>query len=72
MKSLFILFCTCEYTRPMNSGLWIIVIIPAIIAFLFAILVTVSMVVDISARTHMLNSKVVGHVVRLKVLPSNT
>lgn len=55
----------------MNSGLWIIVIIPAIIAFIFAILVTVNMVIDISARTQMLNSKVVGHVVRLNVLPSN-
>jgi hypothetical protein len=55
----------------MNSGIWIIVIIPAIIAFIFAILVTVNMVIDISARTHMLNSKVVGHVVTLKVLPSN-
>jgi hypothetical protein len=55
----------------MNSGLWIIVIIPAIVAFIFAVLITVNMVIDISARTHMLNSKVVGHVVRLKVLPSD-
>jgi hypothetical protein len=55
----------------MNSGLWIIVIIPAIIAFIFAVLVTVNMVIDISARTHMLNSKVVGDVVRPKMLPSN-
>jgi beta-lactamase regulating signal transducer with metallopeptidase domain len=56
----------------MNSGLWIIVIIPAIIAFIFAIFVTVNMVIDISARSHALKSKIVGHVVRLKVLPGNS
>jgi hypothetical protein len=56
----------------MNSGLWIIVIIPSIIAFIFAIFVTVNMVIDVAARSHIVNSKIVGHVVRLKVLPDNS
>jgi hypothetical protein len=72
MKSLFIVFCACEYTRTMNSGLWIIVIIPSIIAFIFAIFVAVNMVIDVSARSHTIDSKIVGHVVRLKVVPHNS
>jgi hypothetical protein len=56
----------------MNSGLWIIVIIPSIIAFIFAIFVAVNMVIDVSARSHTIDSKIVGHVVRLKVVPHNS
>jgi hypothetical protein len=55
----------------MNSGLWIVVIVPAIVAFMFAILVTINIIIDVSARTHVPNSNIVDHTVRLRVLPSN-
>jgi hypothetical protein len=55
----------------MNSGLWVIVIIPAVVAFMFGIFVTISIIADVSMRTHTPNSNSVGHTVRLKVLPGN-
>lgn len=55
----------------MNSGLWVIVIIPAVVAFMFGIFVTINIIADVSMRTHTPNTNSVGHTVRLKVLPGN-
>jgi hypothetical protein len=55
----------------MNSGLWIIVIIPAVVAFVFGIFVAISIIADVSVRTHIPNSNFVGHTVILRVLPGN-
>jgi hypothetical protein len=54
----------------MNTGLWIIVIIPAIVTFMFGILVTINIVIDVSTRTHVPNSNSIGHTVALRVLPN--
>ena len=55
----------------MISGIWLIVILPVVVAFLFSLWVAIIMIIDVSGRHH-LSANVVGNQARIKIPPSNT
>jgi hypothetical protein len=56
----------------MISGIWLIVILPVVVAFLFSLWVAIIMIIDVSGRHHLSGTNVVGNQARIKIPPSNT
>jgi hypothetical protein len=53
----------------MYSGVWVIVVVPAVLAFVFSIWVITSVLMDLSVREQVQLKYTVGHTVRMKVPP---
>jgi hypothetical protein len=59
------------YLYNMYSGVWVIVVVPAVLAFVFSIWVITSVLMDLSVREQVQLKYTVGHTVRMKVPPPN-
>jgi len=57
------------YLYNMYSGVWVIVVVPAVLAFVFSIWVITSVLMDLSVREQVQLKYTVGHTVRMKVPP---
>jgi hypothetical protein len=53
----------------MYSGVWVIVVVPAVLAFIFSAWVIISVLMDNSEKEQSQLKYTVGHTVRMKVPP---
>ena len=54
----------------MQSGVWFILVVPAVFAFIFSVWVIINMVMDVSEREQLQLKYTVRHTVRMKILPA--
>jgi len=57
------------YLYNMYSGVWVIVVVPAVLAFIFSVWVITTVLMDLSAREQLQLKYTVDHTVRMKVPP---